>query len=151
MNKEKHIQREIKDILEGKTQYGTVPIETRTISKHVRWIGINGYTNSIGQWIRKIEEMRKKFPITCKYRFYLPIDCDVKRHKMQRNMWYYGVRFELPAGDWRDYVCGGATDFSGEGGHGKQLADEYLKQISGQEALVLNADYLITMLTGGMD
>lgn len=141
------LQQEIKDIIDGIGHYGHVGIEQKQITHHVIWIGTNGYTASIGQWIRVVEKARKIWPITATYRWFCHTDEEPK-HK--DSMWYYGVRFERPLG-FLDVLCGGATDFSGEGGHGKQLAEEYLSMISNREPLTLNADYLITMLTGGTE
>lgn len=150
--REERILAEIDDIINHRHHYGQVDMEWKEIRPHVYWFGVTGYTSSIGQWLRAVDDALKKgLRVTQTYRWFCHTDLHV--NKEHDSMWYYGIELEddFITHEKKTYCCGGCTDFSGEGGHGKQLAEGYLSMISSREPLTLNADYLITMLTGEME
>ena len=138
-------EEQIKQILEKRSHYGTVKIKKRKISKDITWVGANGYTASVGQWIRTIDNLLKKGhrPLRA-FRWFCHVNDD---GEPKQRMWYYGVAF--PKEDWYHiYACGGTTDYSGEGGRGKEIAETYLRQILPKNLILTRcADYLISELT----
>ena len=134
---------EIVAIISGRTHYGQVPIEEKRVTKNLRWIGENGYTASVGQWIRQIRRLidnGKK--VTRGFRWYTIVD--VLKDGTKQCMWYFGIEIDREI----IYVCGGCTDFSGEGGRGRKLADCFLTCLLAENFIIeRNADYLISLLT----
>lgn len=61
------------------------------------------------------------------------------------NLHYFGVKIDDML-----YICGGCTDFSGEGGHGRKLAEYYLKPLA-FTMTEQNGDDLINRLLGYYD
>jgi len=146
MAKRDRFRDEILEIIQGKTHYGTVPIEKKKINQNVIWIGTNGYTASVGQWIRQVaEQIDKGFAPKQGFRWYTVFK--VFADMSTQNMWYYGITLENES-DSVTYICGGCTDFSGEGGRGHKLAEYFLNSLLAENFIVeQNADHLISMLT----
>lgn len=141
-------KKEIKEILEGRGHYGQVKIKQRKISSEITWIGSHGVTNSVGQWICRIKQIIDKgMPPVQGFKWFCHTDLDSS--KKQNRMWYFGVQFQDGVGHYHIYVCGGCTDFSGEGGRGYKIADEFLKMIlSESDVLTRCADHMISYLVG---
>lgn len=132
---------EIREILNGQSFYGFCEIKEREVSPGVVWVGSNGVTASVGQWMRVVmRELKKEpgAPLRWLHRWFCPSGSD-----LSQRMWYFGAQI----GD-TVYCCGGCTDFSGEGGHGKQLADRFLDML-GLWPSTNSADHLISLLTEG--
>lgn len=151
MTKDERDKQMILDILDGNCHYGRVKITKRKISKNITWIGQNGYTASVGQWIRTINKLvsEKKLLPRQGFRWYCKVDENGRQEKQEDHMWYFGIEF--PKGDEHHiYVCGGTTDFSGEGGRGKELAETFLRLIVPENRILTRcADYLISELVVG--
>lgn len=134
---------EVKEILNGQSFYGLCEIREREVSPGVVWVGSNGVTSSVGQWMRVVmRELKKEpgAPLRWLHRWF----CDTSLNPVvPKRMWYFGVQI----GD-TVYACGGCTDFSGEGHHGKELADRFLDML-GLWPSTNSADHLITLLTQG--
>lgn len=131
---------EIREILGGVSFYGSCEIREREVSPGVVWVGSNGVTSSVGEWMRVVMRELKKpgGPLKRLYRWF----CGTNLDGSQR-MWFYGAQI----GD-TVYACGGCTDFSGEGGHGKELGDRFLDGL-GFPVTTNPADHLIGLLTEG--
>jgi len=147
-----NLNTKIVEIVEKKSHYGRVPITKKKMSNKVIWIGINGYTASVGQWIRVVtDKINEGLNPKHGYRWYTVTNIDKtqilsKIYRLQ-NMWYFGIELESDM-DSVIYVCGGTTDFSGEGGRGRELADYFLKKFIPENLIIeRNADYLISLLT----
>jgi len=133
------IDNAIKEIAEGIGHYGNIPIERNKIRKHITWIGINGYTSSVGQWIREItKKIDEGIEPVKAYKWYTVINISPAQ-----NMWYFGIRME----DDVTYICGGTTDFSGEGNFGRMIADRFItKFFSKDEIQIDTADALLSLI-----
>ena len=141
---DKKTLQDIKDILEGRGSYGTAEILIREIGPEVIWIGENGQTASIGMWMRRIKQLLEQSgwkPLQG-FRWF----CVVNEDNVKQKLWYYGIQFEINEERNVCYVCGGATDYSGEGGHGKKIADMFIKKIMGPQVITRNVDYLLSMM-----
>ncbi|MBW2562369.1 MAG: hypothetical protein JRE40_16175 [Deltaproteobacteria bacterium] len=97
-------------------------------------------TSSIGMWMRVVmRELRKPgASLRWLHRWF----CAANEDGSQR-FYYFGAHI----GD-TIYCCGGCTDFSGEGGHGKELGDRFL-ELLGFPITTNPADHLISLLTEG--
>ncbi|MBS3748199.1 MAG: hypothetical protein KGY67_00685 [Candidatus Thermoplasmatota archaeon] len=139
MRDEEFLKQEVDRIIEEQTHYGTVPIEQRVINDNVIWIGTNGYSDSIGQWIRIVHQCLSNGDfIYTGFKWQLPVGCN-------QTLWYFGVQLGRQD-DKTFYCCGGATDFSGEGNHARELANSFLERITGN-IYINHADFLISLLT----
>jgi hypothetical protein len=139
------LMEDVTKILSGKYPvYGTIEIELIPISDTVLWIGMDGYTSSIGQWIRKVQELRREgYYIIGFEQWKIPMGDN-------QNHIYFGAEM-LKEGDQTQQIhhiiCGGATDYSGEGSHGKALAETYIHLTGIQELNERTGDDLIRLLT----
>jgi len=109
------------------------------------WIGINGYTASIGQWIREVaDKIDNEQKVYRGFRWYTTINI---HDKQTDAMWYFGI--ELGTDEHKIiYACGGCTDFSGEGERGRQIANHFLQKLVPEQMIIeRNSDYLISLLT----
>lgn len=139
MKDEEILKQEVNAIIEERTHYGTVHIKERIINDDVVWIGTNGFSSSIGQWIRIVHQLLSNGDfIYAGHKWFIPVGCN-------QNMVYFGVEVGKPD-DTMFYVCGGVTDFSGEGNNARELADFFLERITGN-IYMNNADSLISLLT----
>lgn len=138
---------EIREILAGQSFYGKCEIREREVAPGVVWVGSNGVTSSVGQWIRVVmRELKKEpgAPLRWLHRWFCEEgNLAVFQGGPLKYMWYFGAQI----GD-TVYACGGCTDFSGEGHHGKQLADHFLEML-GLWPSTNSADHLISLLTDG--
>lgn len=136
MDDKERISKEVKDIIEGKGHYGTVKIDTQYLKKHFIWIGSNGLSSSVGQWIRVIEKTilhEHNYQILRGYRWF----CDTNLSGIKQQMWYFGIEVDNPMEHCKQFiVCGGCTDFSGEGNRARELADFYLKSIVPESLII---------------
>lgn len=131
------LDREISEILDGRTFFGKCEIKEKGVAPGVVWIGSNGVTSSVGQWMRVMmrELTTPGAALKGLYRWFAATNPDGS-HKM----WYFGAQI----GD-TVYCCGGATDLSGEGDHGKELGDRFLEQL-GFPVTTSPASHLVGML-----
>ena len=140
--------KEIQDILEGKGHYGTVEITSKEVGPEVVWVGENGLTASVGMWMRLVRRLIGDGWIPIQgFRWFCVNDID----DTSQRQWYYGIRFkkhfENESEDTiRTYVCGGCTNYSGEGGRGKQIADAFIEKTMGPRVSTRNLDYLLSMI-----
>lgn len=133
------LDQEIEEILQGRSFYGSCEIKEKEVSPGVVWVGSNGVTSSVGQWVRVVKRELQRSSLRWLYRWF----CATNPGGSQ-NMWYFGA----DVGD-TFYCCGGCTDFSGEGGHGKELGDRFLEMI-GFPITTNPADHLISLLIEGV-
>lgn len=149
---EKRLNDMILNIIEKRGHYGTVKITKKKMSNKVIWIGTNGYTASVGQWIRVVtDKVEDGLNPTYGYRWFTVVNIDktqvLNKDYIPQCMWYFGIELESDT-DSVIYVCGGTTDFSGEGGRGRKLANHFLTRYIPENMIIeRNADYLITLLT----
>jgi len=127
---------EVKAILRGEHHYARKDLPEKKIGKVV-WIGYPGLTASIGPWMRKItkelDRLKGQFIRLEAWRYFVEVG-EAKRN------WYFGVLLEE-----KEYLCGGCTDYSGEGGHGKKLSETFL-EILAIPSQTRDASYLIGKL-----
>ena len=137
---------EITEITNKRTSYGTSKIELHWIRPTIVWVGTNGHTNSVGQWIRITKNLiNQGINPTKGYKWNAVVS--VCEDGTTDSLWYYGVKIDQIL-----YICGGMTDFSGEGNHGRQLAENYLKGITNENLITeSNSDGLINNLIGTYD
>jgi hypothetical protein len=139
MEEDKKLEMELEAIFDKQNHYGTCPIIIKKVNDDVTWVGTNGYTDSIGQWIRKTRELLDEGLYVYEA---LAVYTNIGKNQ---KMWYFGLQI----GDCDNktyYFCGGATDFSGEGNFGRLLAEYYISKITGN-IHIQNSDFLISLLT----
>ncbi len=115
--------KEINDIIKGRHGYTNNGTKIKRVG-NVTVVGDFGYTKSIGQWMFLVNKLLPVSEINEARIWESVVDIE-KEHKCL----YYGIRVndcndKRYCNTW--IVCGGATDFSGEGGHGKELAEDFL-------------------------
>lgn len=138
---------EIDSILAGKGHYGSWPIAVHGLGcdpwdKQHAWIGNPGVTASVGQFIRHVSTfMRSGYALS------LPVYRIVSQvPQADGHMVYYMVELTRRDGEpARVYYAGGCTDFSGEGGHGRELMERWIAR-HGWPVEERGADMLIDQL-----
>lgn len=134
---------EINDIIKGKHNYLNSKTEIKTVG-NVLIIGDLGYTSSIGQWIHIVNKLLPVSQID-EVRIWESINSIEKK---QKNI-YYGIHVKecndvCYKNRW--VICGGATDYSGEGSHGRKLAEEFMHLCSlDKEVFVQPVDDLLRL------
>jgi hypothetical protein len=95
----------------------------------VLWIGRPGYSASVEAWINKVVEELQVYTDTLSTSKHWFIRCfSSSREKSEQNMVYFG--FHTKKGDQELIIaCGGATNYSGEGGYAKALAEAFMQDI----------------------
>jgi hypothetical protein len=95
----------------------------------VTWIGRPGYSDSVEAWINKVYKLIKSLDIFSANEHWF-VRCwskdakDVDQHHI-----YFGFHYGKLGKD-NIIACGGATDYSGQGRHAKELAESFMRYIS---------------------
>ena len=149
--KENGLLQDINNILTGHCFYGTCPIEEKLVKSDVLWIGVDGHTSSIGQWIRFIWDLiypgnLDPHAVVQGFKWYTYVNANNPKQRQ----WRFGIKL-THRGNEQLIVCGGATDYSGEGEHGKLLADAFMDLVCSCPISILNSDHLKSLLAGGVD
>lgn len=108
---------ELQAILEGRGFYGYVQMDVRRPAPGVLWYGNPGTSASVGPWVRNTWGLHMDGkPIHGLHRWWMAEEED-GTHRM----WHFGIEIDREL-----HLVGGCTDFSGEGGHARRLAEAYL-------------------------
>jgi len=147
ISKNNRLLEDVNNILSGKSYYGQCEIEKNKINTNFYWIGVNGHTASIGQWMREVWHLIKNgCAVVQGYKWYTSVNMG----RSDQKQWYFGFKLTHD-GDEVIVACGGATDYSGEGGRGKLLAEKFMETICPEHLIkILDANHLISILTGGV-
>lgn len=109
--------RDVQLIIEGEHSYAKIPTETRVIAPGVHFYGSPGHSSSVGAWIRATYGLYEGQGLTTAAWAFWAADSE----DLAQKSWYFAIEIadEL-------YVVGGCTDYSGEGGHARAIAEAYL-------------------------
>ena len=109
--------RDVQLIIEGEHSYAKIPTKKREIAPGVDFYGSPGHSSSVGEWIRTTYELYNEGDtVTAAWAFWAADSED-----LPQKSWYFAIEIanQLP-------VVGGCTDYSGEGGHARAIAEAYL-------------------------
>ncbi len=130
---------EVRDILEGRGYYGGVRGELQRTAPGVYFHGSPGISASVGPWMREVwQRFTAGTPISGVWAYYSRED-----RELDHNLWYFAVALANEI-----HVVGGCTDFSGEGGRAKRLAEEFLERLP-FEPTIRPASNLVDLLVEG--
>jgi hypothetical protein len=120
-------RREIEAILERPLDY--FPDLRPYRLGRVTWIGRPGYSASVEAWIRHVWELLKDQE-TFKASEHWFVRChSAARPESQHNHLYFAFHHGSPL-EGELIACGGATDYSGAGGHARELAEAFMALVS---------------------
>lgn len=139
------LEQEVEAILAGRGHYGTYAGGPTPMGQFagegITWIGSPGITASVGAFIRGVRDRLAAGAICV-----IPALRYSSEEGEGQHTFFYRVDLLGPA--WREegLIVGGCTDYSGEGQHGKELAEHYLTHVLGLPLATRPASYLIELL-----
>jgi len=148
---EQKLMRDVNNILAGNNFLGCCDIDRYNINSFVVWIGENGQSKSVTEWMRTIwalclhHENSHPWAIMDGFKWFSCPDFNKPNNKN----WFFGFKITRD-GKERLVVCGGANNYSGEGGKAKQIGEKFMEMVWPGPIGVISADNLIWALTGGL-
>jgi hypothetical protein len=94
----------------------------------VSWVGRPGYSDSIAAWIRHVWEILKQQENFKSAEHYFIRCYSAAQPESTHNHLYFAFHYG-PALEGRLIACGGATDYSGQGRHAKELAESFMEHV----------------------
>lgn len=130
---------EVGQILEGQGHYGRIKLEVRNPAPGVYFYGSPGISASVGPWMRNVWGLfHAGTPVGGLWAYF-----SRETRAVDHNFWYFAVELANEI-----HVVGGCTDFSGEGGKAKRLAQAFLERFS-FELIIRPASNLVDLLVEG--
>lgn len=141
---------DVNNILSGNNFIGRCDIDKHRANDYVIWLGEVGSRSSISEWMRTIwalcvhHENDNPWGIVEGFKWW-----SCKKHDPLQKTWYFGFKITRD-GKEKLLACGGISDFTNEGRHCKEIAEKFMNMVWQGPVAVLQADYLISVLTGGI-
>jgi len=148
--KNNKLLQDVNNILSGNNFIGRCDLEKHKANNFIIWLGENESITSIGEWIRTVwafclhHENNNPWGIVEGFKWW-----SCRTHDPIQKYWYFGFKITR---DGKDIIiaCGGVSDFTKDGKRCKEIAEKFMGMVWQGPVAVLQADQLISVLTGGV-
>ena len=142
-------RQEVQDILDGRGFYGRMKLDVHNPAPGVYFYGSPGISASVGPWMQNVWGRFQgkgaleglggaRAPVNGLWAYY-----SREHTELDHNAWYFAVELDKEI-----HVVGGCSDFSGEGGRARRLAEAFLERFP-FKPIIRPASHLVDMLVEG--